>query len=150
MNDSGSHLIDIILWMTGLQPQEVFGYIDNVDTPVDINSALSVKFKNGAEASVAIVAESPTFFEDVAIWGTKGVLQFYFLSGKVLHQKGEMNKPPEEATLPRATSNPDANFVNVILGKEKNESTSIGGLRVIELTEAAWESGRTGKPVKVK
>ena len=150
LNDSGSHLIDIILWTTGLSPLEVFGYIDNVGTPVDINSAISVKFKNGAQATIAVVAESTTFLENITIWGTKGILFSLYDYKTLLHQKGKLNKAPEEVKLPQPTSNPDANFINVILKKEKNESPPIGGLRVIELTEAAWESGHTGKPVKVK
>lgn len=148
LNDSGSHLVDAILWMTGLVSDEVFGYIDNLDTPVDINSAISVKFKNGAQGTFTVVAESPVWWEDITIGGNNGV--FFYRNGILFHQKGEANKAPEQVTLPVPTSNPDANFINVILGKEKNESPAIGGLRVIELTEAAWESAKIGKPVKVK
>jgi len=148
LNDSGSHLIDIIFWMTGLQAAEIFGYIDNLDTPVDINSAITVKFKNGAEGTYSVVAESPVWWEDITIWGTKGV--FFYRNGVLWHQKGEMNKNPEQVELPAQVSDPDRNFINVILKNEENESPAVGGLRVIELTEAAWESGRTGKPVKVK
>ena len=37
-------------------------------------------------------------------------------------------------------NNPDANFIDAILGKEPIGSPAIWGLRVIELTEAAWKS----------
>jgi len=148
LNDSGSHLIDIIFWMTGLQAAEIFGFIDNLDTPVDINSAITVKYRNGAEGTYSVVAESPTWWEDITIWGTKGM--FFYRNGVLWHQKGEANKAPEQPVLPAQVSDPDRNFINVILKNEQNESPAAGGLRVIELTEAAWESGRTGKPVKVK
>ena len=37
-------------------------------------------------------------------------------------------------------SDPDVNFINAILGKEAIGSPAIWGLRVIELTEAAWKT----------
>ena len=48
INDSGSHLLDILLWMTGLTVAEVAAFMDNSETPVDINSAISIRFTNGA------------------------------------------------------------------------------------------------------
>jgi predicted dehydrogenase len=60
LNDSGSHLIDILLWVTGLRPASVSAVIDNLGTPVDINSSLSIRFAGGAMASVAIVGDAPS------------------------------------------------------------------------------------------
>ncbi|MFH1566470.1 MAG: Gfo/Idh/MocA family oxidoreductase, partial [Gemmatimonadota bacterium] len=34
LNDSGSHLIDIILWMTGLEPAEVQAYMESFESEV--------------------------------------------------------------------------------------------------------------------
>jgi hypothetical protein len=57
---------------------------------------------------------------------------------------------PTEDLLPRG-SNPDRNFINAILGREEVKSPPTCGLRVIELTEAAWESAANGgQPTKVK
>jgi len=58
--DAGSHLLDIILWTTGTRATEVLAYVDNLGSPVDINSALAVKLDNGAEASISIVGNSPS------------------------------------------------------------------------------------------
>ena len=49
INDSGSHLLDIVLWTTGLAPAKVAAFMDNRGTPVDINSALSIQFTSGAQ-----------------------------------------------------------------------------------------------------
>ena len=40
--------------------------------------------------------------------------------------------------------------VDAILGRDEVQVPPECGLRVIELTEAAWESARTGQPAKVK
>jgi predicted dehydrogenase len=44
---------------------------------------------------------------------------------------------------------PDRNFIDAIRGRDEVQVPPICGLRVIELTEAAWESARTGQPAKV-
>ncbi len=46
--------------------------------------------------------------------------------------------------------NADRNFVDSILGRDEPQTPAICGLRVMELTEAAWESARIGGPVTVK
>jgi predicted dehydrogenase len=40
--------------------------------------------------------------------------------------------------------------VDAILGRDEVQIPPICGLRVIELTEAAWKSAESGRPVKVK
>ena len=146
LNDSGSHLVDIMLWVTGLVPQAVEAFIDNRGTPVDINSAVSMKFTNGAHGTINVVGDSIPWWEDMTIWGEKGVL--FFRNGKLTHcsQDGELHLPQH---MPRGTD-PDRNFIDAILGKAELEVPVECGLRVIQLTEAAWQSAATGKPVEVQ
>ncbi len=42
LNDSGSHLPDIIFWMTDLGVSEVSAFCDDLGTPVDINTLVSM------------------------------------------------------------------------------------------------------------
>ena len=48
-----------------------------------------------------------------------------------------------------ADSTPDRNFVDAILGRDEVRVPPECGLRVIELTEAAWRSAEQGRPVRV-
>lgn len=146
LNDSGSHLIDIILWTTGLVPEEVFGYIENLGARVDILSALSVRFEGGAIANISVVGHAPGWWEDFSIWGDKGAI--YLRGGKILLQKD--GKTEDITEQGKGAGNADRNFIEAILGKAEVQSGPIGGLRVIQLTEAAWESGKQGCAVKVK
>lgn len=146
LNDSGSHLVDIILWVTGLGVDEVCGYIDNCGTPVDINSALSMRFRNGAQASISVVGDAPTFYEDFTIWGDQGIL--FYRNGELSHC-GSDGKTFTPEQLPPA-GNPDQNLVDAILGRDHVWSPPLCGLRVIELTQAAWKSAELGRPVKVE
>jgi predicted dehydrogenase len=145
LNDSGSHLIDMLLWLTGLTVEEVYAFVDNLGTPVDINSALSVKFTNSAQGTVSVVGDAPNWWEDFTIWGDKGAL--YYRNGS-LSQCGMDGAMFQPENLPEG-SNPDRNFVDAIQGKDVVWAPPVCGLRVIELTEAAWKSAKLGAPVKV-
>ena len=148
MNDSGSHLLDIILWMTGLEVAEVQAYMENFASEVDINSALSLRFKNGAMGNVSVVGDSPVggMWEDITIWGSKAVV--YMRNGEISYKVANDNKTFQPSGLPGATT-PDRNFIDAILGLDDVQVPPVCGLRVIELTEAAWESARTGAPARV-
>lgn len=145
LNDSGSHLLDIIMWMTGLRVESVFALVDYLGAPVDINSALALRFHGGAEGTISVVGEAPIWWEDITIWGTKAA--FFLRNGK-LSVKPYRADAFEPTSLPQS-SDPDRNFVEAILGKADVESTPEGAMRVIELTQAAWLSGKTGEVVKI-
>ena len=149
LNDSGSHLLDIALWMTGLEVAEVQAYMEYFDSEVDINSALSLRFRNGALGTIAVVGNSPTggMWEDITIWGTKAVV--YIRQGQIFYKTQHSNEVYEVNNLPGSTT-PDQNFIDSILGRDQVQVPPECGLRVIELTEAAWASAASGQPVKVK
>ena len=46
-------------------------------------------------------------------------------------------------------SSPDHNFVDAIMGRDEVHSSGEGGLDVLRVNEACWESARTGKEVAV-
>ncbi len=149
LNDSGSHLLDIVLWISDLEVAEVSAFMDFFDTEVDINSALSIRFRNGALANLSIVGTSvgPGMWEDITIWGSKGVI--YSRDGKLTCKYGG-NDPVVIEELPSGYGSPDQNFIDAIFGRDEIQVPPECGLRVIELTEAAWESAQKGgQPVKV-
>lgn len=146
LNDSGSHMVDIILWTTGLTAESVYADIDNRGTRVDINSSIAVKFTSGAKGNISIVADSTcVYYEDITIWGTKGTI--LYRNGKLFfcNEAGEMTEP---ADLPEG-GHGDQGFLDTILHGAPNWVPPVCGLRVIELTEAAWKSGETGQPCPV-
>jgi len=148
INDSGSHLIDMLMWTTGLQAEEVSARMENFDCEVDINSAINVKFTNGALGTVSIIGNAPAWHEDFTIFGSEGAV--YNRNGKIYFQEGH-KKPQYEMTSNPDWMDPNKNFVDAILGKCENGCPPEIGLRVIELTEAAWRSAdQNGKLVKVE
>lgn len=146
LNDSGSHLVDIVMWVTGMKVKEVFARNENFKTEVDINATLAMTFENGALGSMSIIGNAPAWYEDHSIVGSKGAL--YLRQGIGLIHLDAMGKPIT-VKLPKYTKNPDSNFVDSILGKDTPQTPPECGLRTIEVTEAAWKSMAAGKPVRV-
>ncbi len=146
INDSGSHVVDIMMWVTGLKVKKVFAVMDNFKTEVDINSALTMEFENGAMGNLAIIGNAPGWYEDHTIVGSKGA--FYLRQGVGLIQQDALGRPVK-VRLPKVTKDPSSNFVDSILGKASPEVPPECGLRTIEVTEAAWQSAASGKPVRV-
>ena len=99
--------------------------------------------------SIAVVGNSPTggMWEDITIWGSKAVV--YIRQGELSYKTQHSNEIYKVENLPGSTS-PDRNFFDAILGRDEVQVPPVCGLRVIELTEAAWASAESGRPVKVK
>ena len=148
INDSGSHLLDILLWVTGLTVAEVSAFMDNCGTPVDINSAVAMRFTNGAQGTISVIGDAPTWHEDITIWCERGV--FFYRNGKLeFCDEAGKRQPLEKEDLP-ATQNIDENFIAAVRGEGQPAAPPICGLRTIELTEAAWKSAaQNGAPVKM-
>ncbi len=153
LNDSGSHMIDAILWVTDLVPETVYAAIDNRGARVDVLSGVTIKFKGGAIGSLSVVGDAPGWWEEITFYGERGAL--YLRDNRLYHHAPKRGRwggtdVSDLTSKLRGGGDPDKNFVHSILGREEPRTPPIWGLRVIQLTEAAWESARTGKPVKVK
>ncbi len=146
LNDSGSHVLDIILWVTGQSVDTVSAFTDNKGTEVDINSTLSMMFKGGAMGNIAIIGDGMGWHEEITIWCED--MAFFVRDGKLTMVDRAQNKLKCENLTGGST--PDKNFIHSILGKVACESPFECGLEVIRLTEAAWASGANGgAPTKV-
>ena len=149
LNDSGSHLIDILLWVLEASPDTVFAMIDNRDLEVDVLTAMSMKFDTGALCNISIVGHAyGGVQEDFSIWMEEGSL---YLRAGTLYRQGREGKPVEvpESEMP-ASANKDVVFIELLRGERTENPIGVeNGLRVIQLTEAAWQSAELGRPVKV-
>ncbi len=146
LNDSGSHLIDIIMWVTGLKVAEVYAKQENFGGEVDINTTLSMKFQNGALGSMSVIGNAPGWYEELAVVGSKGAV--YLQHGTGLIHQDALGRPVK-VKLPKYRKTPDSNFIDSILGNDDPQTPPECGLRTIEVTEAAWRSAASGKAVRV-
>ncbi|MCM3783188.1 Gfo/Idh/MocA family oxidoreductase [Neobacillus mesonae] len=141
LNDSGSHLLDAVLWITGLKPQHVSAIIDTRETEVDIDSAVTIQFEGGAIGSFHVVGSaSIKWQEDLSIHGDRGTI--LFRNGRLYEA---VDGEPEVREVPEGlwpqSSNPDQDFVELLLGRRKQASApSESGLIIARVTEAAMIS----------
>jgi len=151
--DTGSHLLDAVLWSTGLSPVAVDAQMQFHDAAerVDVQAALTVEFANGAVASIAVSGDAARHREHVHAWGESGGLYI---------DRAEWGRPDlqfvdrDGDSLARHVTEYDhrskpAAFVDVIREGADPPATARDALTVTAVTEAAYESARTGKTVEI-
>ncbi len=148
LNDSGSHLVDIVLWTSGLQPREVFAFADNRGRQVDVLSAISFRCEGGAIGCLSIVGEHPRgLAEGLQIWCRDA--RIFVDTGVHLQTKGGPPAAVPEDEMSAFPGNKDANFVRAILGQEAVQVPGECGLAVAAFTEAVYASVASGQPASV-
>lgn len=143
LNDSGSHMMDAIMWTTGLEVNAVSAHQVNRGTPVDINSAVALRFDNGALGTISVVGDAQEWHEEFTIWCDEGT--FYIRDGKLSSVDRNGNKTQVESL--DEGSSVDKHFVDCILGRTENEAPFECAMRVVQLTEAAAQSASKGGAV---
>jgi predicted dehydrogenase len=144
--DTGSHINDMLLWITGLEPKRVQAFINQEGTLVDVQTAVAVEFTNGAVGSLSYTSLSPEWREEFTFYGTEGVMRFGAAEPLRVTRRGE------DTILPRSAGggkSPLQNFLDAVQGKAAVQAPPICGLRVAQLTEAAYKSAQSGHPEPV-
>ena len=150
INDSGSHLVDMLFWLMPSRPVEVCAMMDNRGTKVDVDSTVAFRFADGCLGSLAVNgsgAARPGWREDISITGDNE-RQVLLRNGQVMFGNGKEFMEVKQF-------GPDINrahhWIDVILGKTENQSPPEEFLPTIAFTEACWKSAAEGgRLVKVQ
>lgn len=150
--DSGAHLLNSLCWSVENNVAEVYAFIDNCGTPVDINSSINVRFENGVFASIVVSGNCPSpggthmaFIFDggrVEIDGWGGGWIRVFDGSKLIE--------PSPVTPEMSARSADYNFIDAIMGRAEPRTNAINGIIHSELMDAIYESAKTGVPAKPK
>lgn len=153
--DTGSHLLDAVLWTTGLTPASVsaeMAFADDADR-VDRHATLNVTFENGAVASVAVSGDVPRTREHLHVWGDRGACyvegvewddrEVTFVDGET----GDERRPRLDRSGAREKTAVFAELVRE--GGGDPPATARDAYAVTALTEAAYEAARTGETVEI-
>ena len=154
--DTGSHLLDALLWTTEADPRSVVSQIEYYEPRIDVNSVLSLQLDRGGEsvlASVGLtgngVAMDP--WEGYNFWGTQG---------RIAYADGEITVAERDAVTytTQITNNVDfrslttrkiRNFIDAIQGTTESRAPGEYGLKVTALTEAAYRAADDLEPVSI-
>jgi predicted dehydrogenase len=142
-----SHLVGSVLWLTGLCPREVFAYMDNADTRVDVVDAVTVRFQGSAVGTWMANGYMPprTHTYDLSIYGQDGIVRISWdnAGGRaaLLTSDGpetiEENPSAPAAEVPR-------NFVRAILGQEELRVPARIAVDEVAILDAAYRSAEQG------
>jgi len=153
LSDSGSHLLDALLWTTDSRAREVAAVTDDRNHAVDINTALSATL-DGPDgpitASVGVSGDGTGFEESLVLWGTDGHLQFDHGGLTVFDGSGEPDHREFDAgSYAEQTTKKVLAFLDAVEGERDNPVPPEAGLRVTALTEAAYRASESGETVDV-
>ena len=151
MYDSGSHVLNGIMWLMNEPVVEVSCIYDKVGSPVDINGVAIIKFQSGALGSIAIGGNSPGWNVRVSIQTDK-MQVITGPHGGFLEIHGDAAlKYPHVPTSPMPGAfTPHRNFVSALQGKEPLQAPARYGVLLSALMDALYEAAETGTVVKVK
>lgn len=148
MMDTGSHLVSIMLWVTGLKPVEVAAIVDNCGDTVDINSVVSIRFDNGAVGTLNFIGNAARHDERLAIHGDIGCLVYQQHQWRL--ESVLLNGAPARIPAKFKESSPDEAFLQCIRKGGKGYEPPVFTVEVARVTEAAYKSAKNGgKPVRV-
>ena len=155
--DTGSHFVDIMLYLTNMKPEMVAAFNDMDGAQVDIINGAVIRFNGGRVATLAAVGRGPTLW-NITIVGTEGTIEIWDRDN-IRHIGADnyvgwigtprTNLVPPEGERPESTT-PQAEFVAAVARNDLSASDARRGLAVAELTQAIYASAReNGAPVQV-
>lgn len=154
--DTGNHVVDAILWTTDLTPVTVAADADFEEENVDARANLTVEFEGGSTAHVSCHGDVPRVTERLQGWDANGGIR---IEGRewgrrsitVVDEDGTEFDPyieERDSAYERPRTKVDA-FVDAIEESAPPPATTTDALRATAVTEAAYESARTGEPAAV-
>ena len=142
--DSGSHLLNSVVWTVESSPRQVFSFMDYQGTPVDINSVLVVRFATGVMASITVSGNCAAGGASLSFIFDGGRIDIDGWTGswiRVLDGNDEI-----EPELPGGAESPIGNFIDAVLGRAEPVTSPRNGVVYSELMDAVYASHRSGKP----
>ncbi len=144
--DSGAHMFNAMLYLSGLEVEEVHAFTNNLDFEVDIIAAASIRFKGGALGTASVSGDCPTMHQGVLINGSKGLIKSSIYGGPLEYWNGKDLQ--ESLELPERTGI-HQNFADCIKGIDTTPSPGELGLEQARLMDAFYASAESGRPVRI-
>lgn len=147
----GTHIIDAILWTTGLTPTHVTATVEFHDDEelFDKQSSLIVEFEGGAVANIADTGVVPRTREHIHIWDDEGAVYF---EGREWDERTSYTidvDGVEHDPYPDGRESKADAFVESIANGTKPPSTARDAFWATVVTLAAYESGRRNERIEL-
>lgn len=171
----GTHVLDQVLWVVNRPVERVYAEVDRAsEAEIEKDALITIKFEGGAVAQVTCSSKLGGRYGWLDLFGSEGRMHAEWenhrlsIESKVLKEYQHLThiEVPGDANMPavnssrqvslvthfyiRAWASVMAEFVTAINEDRDPAVTGEDGVRVLEVTDAVFESGRTGGPVEVR
>ena len=147
MYDSGAHLFNSLVWLVEQSVDTVHAFVDNMDTPVDINGTVNIKFADGTLGTITISGNCPESGAGLVLIFENGRVEVDGWGGSWI--KIFKGGPVKYPCIKGASQAPMDNFIDAVLGRAEPQTSPRNGIIQSALMDAIYESARTGNAVKV-
>ena len=145
IGDAGSHKLDIIFYITGLNPEEVFAHSSRSQRQVEILTTMSARLTGGVSLGMTFLGNSHHFVEFLHIICEKADFKLY--DGQVFISR---ENKTELITDLEPESNPIVGFLDCLQGKAPNAAPAACARAVFQFTQAVLQSAKTGEIVHIE
>ena len=144
-------MINTVVDLVGEDVSEVSAILSNCGTPVEINSSVSGRFKNGIIFSLSGAGDSIHCTSQISVFGDKGVLQTGIWGEKlgIITERHRHNSEYKRITYPKSLGVWEQ-FLKVRAGKMENPCPPEVGLRFAKLMDMIRNSAENGKTIRAK
>lgn len=149
--DTGRHVVDAVLWMTGLRPVAVTAALGFEEPGVDREGTLRIEFANGAIATIALHGDVTRVRESISIHGVDGaaIVEGLEWGGRcltVLTDGTEACEPYLDRSSERTKAEA---FVDSIREGTQPPATPWDAVRTTAVVNAAYEAAEAGERVEL-
>jgi len=147
----GIHVIEAILWMTGLTPTHVNANVSFHDDAeiLDSESSIRIEFENGTVATIADTGLVPRTREHIHVWDDEGAL---YIEGREWNKRHTYTVDidgTEHDPYHGGSDNKADAFIETVQMGETPPSTARDALWATAVTLAAYASGRREERVRL-
>jgi predicted dehydrogenase len=140
--DAGSHKVDALFFVTGLEPREVFARSQTNGSRVEVHVSLSAQLSGDVPLTMDFIGSAHFQAEDLTIHCERADLMVRDHRAFIAVDNDVRPLEPLEPTTDPATG-----FVALLDGRSVNDAPFAAAQPVWALTAMALESARTGQPV---
>ena len=143
LGDAGSHKIDMLFFVTGLKPVEVFASSDRRGSHVEIVTTVSGLLEGGVALCMNFIGDAQHWRED---------FQVHYAAADICIRDqtlwiGRDNRFEKFDELEPGSS-PDVALLDMITAKRPNDAPPTCALPVFDFTQAVLESAQSGRLVR--
>jgi predicted dehydrogenase len=146
VGDAGSHKIDILFYVTGLKPVEVFAQCDRCESQVEIVATLCGRLEGGVALGMNFFGHAHHLGEEFLITCERADL--LIRDNRLWIARNDQVEPFPEAEM-EPESNPVSGFIDVLEGTGPNLAPPECARPVFDFTRAILDSSRTGQLVRL-